>query len=759
MKTAHVKNLRLAHIGLGICYLLVLSGLLLLLHSLQQRRPQVEMFAANYAANIFEVRGKNLSPDTRLTLIHDDERCSAVVTTKFMWERVFDVKVAPQGDEQMEHPLAWALCRNIGLVALDIRNPKQPEIIHTIHIDKFLWRLEIQGDKAYIACGKEGIVICDISSVAEARVVANITLPLLATDVSVSPHALYVSNGKYGISVIDPASGEIIEHLNLPGDTLRVAYRDAKLFALGHHAGRGFLRIYSVPAGAQTQLHDTLEFDGSPRDYLFWEDPTDGARKDAPNYSIYLANGSGGVGIVKIAPDGSATFKGTIRTPFRSSRLVRYGDKMVAFDKTGNITIYTPGADDIFEPESSMHTCSLIFGAAILGDYAIIAASEKGIAIVDLRAGKKPGAELKATLPSLHDHATWKVTEHGIVVRHAKKIQYFKYLSIAGISTPKLDLTGVIRLPSPEFSNAYTVADSATGTWIYAVVKGSGLHVIRIGADDTLEQKGVIALPAGGKIKVNSCVTHADKLYLCSADGLLVFDISSPETPLLLTTEYMGQNILNITFGAQHAYISSAGAGVQICPIMPDSTLGAAVTIDLPEHLISGKKSLDTTLAAGVLYIASGYRGILSVDVRDPQHPLILDSMELEGYCSKVKSGNGLLAARTSDAVYLLDTRNPKRMRTLCRLANMQDFHIDIKNNKLLQLRTTGITSIPLPLTLKPASATPTRLEFHLPAQMQQGRYNIFINLDGIHSELVGSTTCTQNGAQRSECTFIPTKT
>ncbi|MDD2559033.1 MAG: hypothetical protein PHH87_12235, partial [Desulfuromonas sp.] len=363
MKIPRIKALLPAYIGLGTCYLLVLCGLLLLLHSQQQRRPQVESFEANCAANTFVVRGKNLPQNTRITLVRDDERCSAVIATKFMWGRVFDVKIAARTNDT----LAWALCNNIGLVALDISNPEQPEIIHTVHIDKFLWNLDIQGDKAYIACGKEGIVICDISSLTEARVVTHIPLQYTAIDLSVGPEALYVCHGKNGISVINPSSGEIIEHLELPGTTLNLAYRDAKLFVLGHKGTRGFVHIYAVGDKSEVQLHDILEFEGIPRDYLFWDD------------SLYLANSSGGVGILKTAPDGSIKFKGSIHTPFRSNRLERYGDKLGVFGKNGDIAIYTLGANDTFELESHLNTCSKIFSTTIFGDYVIIGANEKGI--------------------------------------------------------------------------------------------------------------------------------------------------------------------------------------------------------------------------------------------------------------------------------------------------------------------------------------------------------------------------------------------
>lgn len=758
MKTLNIKTSRLIRAGIGFCCVLMLLGLLMLPHSLQHKSAEAEILETNCTTDIFGVRGKNLPPNTTITVIRDDGRCSAVVATKFMWEQVFDVKMAPQDDETVEQVLAWALCRNIGLVALDISNPEQPKVFHTVHIDKFLWNLEIQEDKAYIACGNDGIVVCDISSPAEARVIYSITLPYPAIDVSVGPDTLYVSNGKNGISIIDSLSGEIIEHLELPGIMLRLAYRNAKLFALGRTDNSGFLRIYSVPKGMQAQLRETLEFDGLPRDYLFLNDNGDGSMDDAEDAIMYLANGSGGIGIVQTARDGSATFKGNIYTPFRCRRIVRYGDKIGVFGRTGNIAIYTPEANSIFGLESTFHACSRIYGVAIFGDYAVIAAKEKGITIVDLRSGKNQAPKLKAVLPALHDNARWKVTEQGIVVRHANKIRYFKYLSFPGSSDTNLELTGSIRFSSVGFPNAYAITDAATGTWIYAVIKGSGLHIIRVDADGTLEQTGIIELPISGNPKVNSCATYADKLYLCSTDGLLIFDISSPETPQFLGTEFRAQNILDITFGAHHAYISSAGVGAQICPIKADNTLGKGVAIDFPEHLISGSKSLDSTLADGILYIACGYRGILSVDVRDPQHPVILDSMELQGYCSRVQTRGKLLAAKAADTVYLMDISDPKRLGILCKLGEMQDFHINTKNNELLQLRIDGITSIPLPIVLEPTSASATRLEFHLPGHLQQGRYNIFINLNGTHSEPAGSAVCILNGTQRPKCTFTPTK-
>ncbi len=756
MKRRYLKNSILANISLGICYLLVLSGLLLLLHSQQQKSPHVEISETTYGANILEVRGKNLPLDTSITFVRNEERCSAVVATKFMWGRVFDIKVVTPTDGEKEHALAWALCSNIGLVALDISNLEKPEIIHTIHIDKFLWNLAIQGDKAYIACGKEGIVICDISSLAEARVVTHIPLKYPAVDLSVGPEALYVNHSKNGFSVINPDSGEIIEHLELPGSTLNLAYFNAKLFTLGHESERGFVHIYTVGKGSQLQLHEIIEFEGIPRDYLFWDD------------CIYLANSSGGVGILKTAPDGSVRFKGSINTPFRSNRLERYGDKLGVFSRNGDVAIYTHGADNTFVLESALNICGKIFSTTIFGDYAIIGANQNGLSIVDLRAGKNPQSGRKATLPSLHNEAKWEVTQNGIVVRHANKIRFYKHRSAPQSSTSNLELTGTIRVPSSMFHNAFTVVEntavhgaepetnSVADAWIYAAIKGSGLHVISVAADGTLEKRRIVALPIDGDTQVYSCATYADKLYLCSATGILVFDISTPETPQFLHAEFTEQKAYNITFGTQHAYIS--GTGVHICPIKPDNTLGVAETIKFPEHLVSGKRSLDITLADGFLYVACGSRGILSIDVRDPQHPIILGSIDLQGYCSKVEARNGFLAAQTSDAVYLLDIRNPRQMGILCKLSDMQDFHIDIHNHEILQLYANGITSIPLPLTLKPTNSSATMLEFHLPTQLESGCYNMFINFNGSHCNPIGNPIHLPSNAQCSKHAVVPVK-
>ncbi len=713
-------------LGAIILYLIAISALLTSIYTFKVERPQIEAIKVNYSSSSLEITGKHLNSAIRATALYNASPYSNVVAEKFMWERVFDVKI--------KGSIAWALCRNVGLIALDISNPHQPQIVRTVHINKFLWHLNIKGNTAYIACGKDGVVVCDVTSPASAKILSIHKSPHPSTDVTAAHNHIYVSSGKHGISIVDSITKKTLGRLNQPGVALRLHATQDRLFVFSTHDEQGLLHIYALQENpAQPKLLQQIQFPGVPRDYVF---------KD---HKLYLANGRAGVGIVDLPEKGEATFAQTLKTSLRSHRLALRGEQLVIFSRTGEMALYSIEPNGVkFNHTVDLH--SSVFGADMFGHYTILATNTDGIKIVDLNPPPQPlPIPLIAQLPLRAKYTNWHISAAGISIWDAKTL-YF----LTPMPDKSIKQTGKLTYPTALFSKAHTVYNSR----IYAAIQNSGLHVAKIASGGSLEAGKTVPLPQQEQISVYASEGHNDKLYLCTSKGLKVFDISNPDHPVYKPEEDVAGNIRNITFGGGFAYTSSYGEGIKIHPIKRNNKLGPAKTIDLPHHLIPGGRTFDLAYVDGFLFAACGYRGLLSVDVRKPHQPVIMDSIEIPGYCSKVELNQGILGVKSLDSVFLLDIQNPEQIHMLGEIENVKDFHIG--DSEMLYLQHKGVLQVPLPEVLPLTQKSSTKLIFQLPANIHKGSYNLFLNLNNKRSQRIGRLTNTPSGAAASGWEFTP---
>lgn len=724
MKTANANKKQQRRLGgksaVAISlYIAAIVVLLTSLYRLEEPTPQIREIRVNPANSSLEISGENLNSDIEATLLHQLSQGRNVIAKKYMWERVFDVKV--------KGSIAWALCRNVGLIALDISNPREPEIIRTVHINKFLWHLKIDGDTAYIACGKDGIVICDVSSPAEAKILSAHKFPFYTTDVTTAHNLIYLSNNKKdidankkAISVFDPEAQAIVGNISLPGSPLRLHATVDRLFVFSKYADHGFLHIYSIDENpAQPKILQQLKLTGIPRDYAL------------KGNRLFLAIGNAGLGIVELHKSGAATFAMSLDTSVRTDRLALSGEQLAVFSRTGNIALYSINANGRLKLTSITDSGSRIFGADIFAHYAVLASNIDGVNIVDLRAPRERHDDLLiAELPSRVETINWRVTPSGIAVREGKRLYYLKYLE-----NGELELTGELTYSESEFPEAYS-AYNIYDSRIYAAIKDSGLHVARISSDGTLEPGEIIAFPKRQKFRIRAIEGHKDNLYLCTSDGLKVFDISNPDHPVYQPNLDIPGNMRSIAFGGGFAYIASYGEGIKIFSLNHNNKLGSTETIDFPLHLITRGKSLDIIYADGFLFAACGYHGLLSIDVRKPHQPVVMSSIQLSGYCNKVELNQGFLGARSQNSAYLFDVQNMEDIHMIGKVENIKDFYLG--KREFLSLKPKKIFRTLPPMSIQPTQSSSTKLIYKLPSDISHGNYNLFINLSDKRSKLTG---------------------
>ena len=187
---------------------------------------------------------------------------------------------------------------------------------------------------------------------------------------------------------------------------------------------------------------------------------------------------------------------------------------------------------------------------------------------------------------------------------------------------------------------------------VYATHRDQGLAVLD--ADlDSLEQRGFV--PGAG---MEGMARVGDRLYVVSLYGdLLTFDLTDPVKPAQIDAVSWA--------GSGWDIVVDAAAGVGY---IPDNTLGL-VPVDLsdPDAPVLGTPvdlgggAQDVALGDGVLYVAAGGRGVITLDrAGDPLAPVVLDTLEVGGSVQSVALDGSVLWAVNQEDVIALDVASPE---------------------------------------------------------------------------------------------------
>jgi len=143
--------------------------------------------------------------------------------------------------------------------------------------------------------------------------------------------------------------------------------------------------------------------------------------------------------------------------------------------------------------------------------------------------------------------------------------------------------------------------------------------------------------------------------------GLLVIDLSRPETPRQLAALATPDAAQDVTLAGDTAYVAAGAAGLLIVnvstPIRP--TLLASVAT--PGFASSA------SVVQGQVFIADGYTGVALIDASDPTAPYLVSSSDTPGYASRLTAlGNALYVADSNRGLRIFDTEVPPSRATAC---------------------------------------------------------------------------------------------
>ena len=241
-------------------------------------------------------------------------------------------------------------------------------------------------------------------------------------------------------------------------------------------------------------------------------------------------------------------------------------------------------------------------GITVVGDYAYVAANEKGLAIIDISDPLNPG-------DPIYIDTTGEAYAVNVVGNYAYIADGDSGLSIINISDP-------INPGDPVYkdTNGKAYQINVVGNYAYIADRDSGLAIINI-SDPTNPGNPIYKDTSGGAYGISVVGNYA---YIADWNyGLAIIDISdpiNPGNPFYINIE--GSAAIRVKVVDNLAYVALLDRGLAIINISDPTNPGNPVFKDTSEY------SYGLTVVGNYAFITNGdYRGLAIIDVSDPLNP------------------------------------------------------------------------------------------------------------------------------------------
>jgi hypothetical protein len=351
----------------------------------------------------------------------------------------------------------------------------------------------------------------------------------------------------------------------------------------------------------------------------------------------YLA--AGGLAIVDVGDKAHPMQVGGCDTTWTSIGLELRGDYALLVGEGGLDTI------DIRDPARPVRVGGFaagkyIYGFALSGNFACLAAGNQGMDILDITDPIHP--VLVGTYPGLSAAHAMQ-----IVGNTAYVVDGLAGLVLLDVSNPALPT----RLGSYKPANNNAFAVKVVDGFAYLSVWNSGLQIIDVSFPPN--PVPVSALSAGNVVAAR---VDGGRAYIAdSAEHLVVADVSDPSHPSVLGSCAITGGVAGLEIVGGYAFVAAAGGGLALVDI--DLPTAPLVTKELPS--IAGN-SVAVRMSNGRAYLADAVSGLLVVDLVGPQHPAFVTNLATAGSVKSLAvAGTHLYLAEDVAGMEIVDIVQP----------------------------------------------------------------------------------------------------
>lgn len=460
----------------------------------------------------------------------------------------------------------------------------------------------VSGDYAYVAYALE-LAIIDISDSTNPQIVGyyNTKTSYNLTSVYVSGDYAYVTadmGGVYIINISDPANPTQASHFTPSGAMQDIIVDGNYAYIAGGSSGLYIYNVSNPASPSYTGIYDdgtSAWANGIAKDgnyvYIAYDDElyiVDVSTPSVPAHQGHVAINAPGTSM-SVAVMDTFAFTANFTNGSWSNGLTIYNVN----DKT-NPTVIT-NAD----------TYGYSRDICLSGDYAFIA--DDGLYVIDIT---NPAAPVFAdTLFTNTD--LYGVYVAGNLAFAADNSDGLRVIDVTNVNS--MSELGNIKMTGFPFNSVIN------GNYAYLACGNGGLKVIDI--SDSMNMNEVYSFTTAN---ARGLQIIGDTLYLADrSQGLMYFDISTPDTPVLLSTTYI--SLANDVFVVDTlAYVATMFGGCDIYNIK--NILSASLVYAFPTSW-----TYTCWVDGDYAYLADGFNGLRIYDVSDPSSPDTLGRISTGG--------------------------------------------------------------------------------------------------------------------------------
>ena len=607
--------------------------------------------------------------------------------------------IQPIPDVTVRGTLGFLALGRDGIEVVDLQEPGQPRPLGRCRVPGVAYRVQVSGNRAYVACLDWGVQVVDVSDPRHPTLVGGIGTRGQARSAVPMGNRILVANGAYGLAVIEPdletdrppvifrqPEGVVVP----PGTLVRLevgAGGPGPLTYQWRKNGTNLVQATNATlalppmdpgvSGSYTVVVNSsgtgLGIESSPA-WVMMQAASLPFRDDFP--ATNLVTGASGVGLTNnllatIEPNepryagklggrslwlqweapatGVATF---------STRGSGFDTLLGAFEGTSLTNLTELGSNDDADP---FLTSEVRFNARagqryhlgiagyglmssardvrVEGAYAYVVGDGQGLTVYDIRAPFDP-----------KPHGVWSAPWTG------ERIDIDGARAYVAAGPDGLRILDVSNPAAPVELGVYAIPDGTVGgvqadsTRALVAAGTNGLHVIDVTQPASPRRVGVLA--ATDSIRA---VDFAGNLaYVLDGDELVVVDLSAPESPRRLRSFASDGNDVHLDGSF---VVVATQTGLDVIDVSNPAGLALVGSYDgssLPARAV--------TVAGSLAYLALGEGGLEVVDLQDPANPALVWRPKVGGVCYQVQpAGTVLYLANGDQGLAILDASRPER--------------------------------------------------------------------------------------------------
>ena len=364
---------------------------------------------------------------------------------------------------------------------------------------------------------------------------------------------------------------------------------------------------------------------------------------DVVGTTAYLANDTSELHIIDVSTPSTPALLGTYTSTGTNREVAVVGSRAYLASTDIHIIDVSDPAQPVFL--GLYDTVGTALDISVIDTTAFIAESFEGLSIVDMSDASSPS--LISRYPT--DGYISELSADGSTVYAIESTSGLSAIDVSDLTSPSF--IGSISLPTSfDFlsvgNGLAALAGDFNGTMQLVDVSNLDIHAPVASLIPTFDMAINVAT-AGNYAYVTDRQT-----------GLLVYDITTPLTPILISTTKIDGSAYDIAVQDSIAYVCGGTSGIHIFDISTPSApflIGHNDNSDFSEIVIEGQ----------YLY-ALGLPKIGVFDVSDPTNPLLQDTHQVDGYTSEMIVRDSIIyLASGYTTLDIFDATDPKSIQRL----------------------------------------------------------------------------------------------